>query len=66
MSTNGDVRMKNSPAEKGLGVLVNDKLYKNQQCALALQKANHIYPALHQKKLYSALVRPQLKYCVQV
>ena len=62
----GDVRMKHNPAEKGLGVLVNDKLYMNQQFALSLQKANHIYPALHQKQLYSALVRPHLEYCVQM
>ena len=36
----GDVRMKHSPGEKGLGVVVGGKLGMSQQCALTAQKVN--------------------------
>ena len=38
----GDVRMKHSPYKKDLGVLVDGKMDMVQQCALMIQKANHI------------------------
>ncbi|KAK4833003.1 hypothetical protein QYF61_027027 [Mycteria americana] len=71
-----DEGIESSPAEKDLGVPMDEKLVTSQQCVLAAQKAHHILgcmkrnAASRSKKvilpLCSTLVRPHLEYCIQL
>ncbi|KAK4827178.1 LOW QUALITY PROTEIN: hypothetical protein QYF61_015140, partial [Mycteria americana] len=57
-----DEGIESSLVEKGLGVLMDEKLDMNQQCVLAAQKANHILGCIKR----SVARRPHLEYCVQL
>jgi len=72
----GDERIESSPAEKDLGVLVDENLGMSKQCALADQQANCVLGCIMRSvasrnrerilPLCSALERPHQEYCMQL
>jgi len=70
-----DERLESSPTERDLGVWVDGKLNKNQQCVLAAERASralgcikHSITSQSREVIvppYAALVRPHLEHCAQ-
>uniref|UniRef100_A0A7M4EEJ9 Reverse transcriptase domain-containing protein n=1 Tax=Crocodylus porosus TaxID=8502 RepID=A0A7M4EEJ9_CROPO len=70
----GSATLANTTDERALGVMIDYKMNVSLQCDAAASKASKMLPCIHRcfssksqdviLPLYSALVRPQLEYCV--
>ena len=71
----GGQNLKSVEQEQDLGIIVNSSGKTSEQCTMAANKANQILGMIKRNikwkdkniitKLYKALVRPKLEYCVQ-
>ncbi|PKU42679.1 reverse hypothetical protein [Limosa lapponica baueri] len=71
----GVALLESSSAERDLGVLLDNRMTMSQQCALVAKKTSGILGSIKKSvtsrsrevilPLYSALVRPDLEYCIQ-
>ena len=71
----GDSLLENTPAEKDIGVIVQDTLKPSLHCAKAAAKANSVLGQISRAvlyrdsntfvRLYIVYVRPVLEYCIQ-
>lgn len=73
--TLGNQKLKSSNKEKDLGVIMDSSLKFSEQCSVAVKSANRTLGLIKRTiksrgknvlvRLYKALVRPKLEYCVQ-
>ena len=71
----GNSLLVSAEVEKDLGVIIDAKMNMGRQCGDAVRKANRTLSCIHRcissrskeviLRLYAALVRLQLEYCVQ-
>ena len=71
----GNTELKSADNEKDLGVIIDNTLKFSKQCSTAVKSANRTLGLIKRTiknrrkdiivKLYKALVRPKLEYCVQ-
>ena len=71
-----DQNLKKSIKERDLGVVMDSSGKPTQQCIMAVKKANAVLGMIKRNihfkskeviiRLYKAIVRPRLEYCIQV
>ena len=71
----GDQGLKSWKMEKDLGIIIDSTLKFSEQCSVAVKNANQTLGLIKRtvksrdkiviSRLYTALVRPKLEYCIQ-